>query len=97
MQKRATSKKRAVDAEPKINMDKKEATPVEDEVILPPMEPAKPTREEQPEKPTQTGDVNFQETMIRMLNEIIEIQKEIRNDNKRWIEAMRNDRNQSME
>ena len=40
MQRRATSKKRAAEAEKEINMEDKEATPVEDvEVLLPPEEP----------------------------------------------------------
>ena len=60
---RATSKKRAAEAEKDINMEDKEATPVEDvEMTLPPAELKQPAQpKEQPEMPTQTGDVNVPE------------------------------------
>ena len=47
-------------------MDDKEATPVEDiKAILTPAEPTKTARpEEQPERPTQTGDANLLEMMM---------------------------------
>ena len=66
MQRRATSKKRAAEAEKEINMEDKEATPVEDvEMMLPPIEPTKPMlQKEQPEVPTQTGDVNIPEKQV---------------------------------
>ena len=60
MQQRATSKKRAADAEKEINMDEKEATPVEDiEAILPPTEP---------NRPAQPESVSLQD-MIRIMGE----------------------------
>ena len=43
MHRRATSKKRAVEAEQEIDMEDKETAPVEDaELILPPAEPTEP-------------------------------------------------------
>ena len=70
MQRCATSKKRAAEAEKEINMEDKEATPVEDvETLLTPVghkQPAPP--EEQPEKPSQTENMTTQE-MIRQLME----------------------------
>ena len=43
MQRRATSKKRASEAKKEIDMEDKEATPVEDvERLLPPVEPKQP-------------------------------------------------------
>ena len=63
MQRRATSKKRAAEAEKEIeiNMEDKEATPVEDmEMLLPPAEPKQPAQPKiQLDIPTQTGDVNL--------------------------------------
>ena len=54
MQRRATSKKRAAEAEKEIDMGDKEATPVEEvELLLPPVEP------KQSEEPTQTREVNL--------------------------------------
>ena len=48
MQRRATSKKRAAEVDKEINMDDKEATPVEDlEEILPPIEPNRPIQQEE--------------------------------------------------
>ena len=61
MQRRATSKKRAADAEKEIDMGDKEATPVEIvETLLPPAEP------KQPEIPTQLGEINLQEKEVRL-------------------------------
>ena len=61
-QKRSASKKSAADAEPNINMDEKEATPVEDiEEILPPMEP---------DRPVQTEEEKFRETMMKMVEQL---------------------------
>ena len=59
---RGRPKKRTED----VNMDDKEATPVEDiEQILPPMEPAEPIQSEyQPEKPMQTEEERFQEMIM---------------------------------
>ena len=55
MQRRATPKKRATDAEKEIDMEEKEATPVEEvESLLPPAEP---------DRPTQTGDANVLEML----------------------------------
>ena len=63
MQRRATSKKRAAEAEKEVDMGDKEATPVEDiEVLVTPVEHKQPAPpEEQPEVPKQTGDVNVPE------------------------------------
>ena len=63
MQRRATSKKRAAEAEKEVDMGDKEATPIEDpEVLLNPVEPKQPAPpEEQPEVTTQTGEVNVPE------------------------------------
>lgn len=67
MHRRATSKKRAAEAEKEIDMEDKEATPVEDvEGILPPAEPNKPTQQE---KPTQPMEPNFLEMMRVMMEE----------------------------
>ena len=67
MQRRGTSKKRAAEAEKEIevDMDNKEATPVEAEEVLPPVL-SKQTEQpgEQPELPTQTGEVNVQERYV---------------------------------
>ena len=77
MQRRATSKKRAAEAEKEveIDMENKEATPVDVESSLPPVlskQPAQP--EEQPEMPTQTGEVN-QENLDK-LDERMELLRE---------------------
>ena len=66
MQRRATSKKREAEAKKEINMEDKEATPVEDvEMLLPPAEPKQPAQPEiQPEIPTQTGEVNVREEQL---------------------------------
>ena len=63
MLRRATSKKRAAEAEKELDMDNKEATPVEDvEKMLERVEHKQPEPpEEQPEIHTQTGDVNVQD------------------------------------
>ena len=63
MMRRATSKKRAAEAEKELDMDNKEATPVEDvEKILERVEHKQPAPpEKQPEVPTQTGDVDVPE------------------------------------
>ena len=69
MPKRAISKKRAVEAEEEIDMENKEATPVEDvEMILPPVEPTKPmSQEEQPEKSTTKEDTILDKVMEMFL------------------------------
>ena len=67
MQRRATSKKRAAEAEKAVEMDmeNKEAMPVDVESTLPPVLSKQPTQpEEQPELPTQTGEVNLQEKEV---------------------------------
>ena len=62
MQRRATSKKRAAEVDKEINMEDKEATPVEDiEEILTPKEPNRPV---QHEKPTQTGEANLIDCLL---------------------------------
>ena len=65
MHERATSKKRTAEVERELNMDDKEATPVEDvEMMLPPAEPTKPAQqEEQSNRPMQTKEKIFQELM----------------------------------
>ena len=85
MHRRPTSKKRAVDAEQEINMDEKEAMPVEDiKAILPPMEPTKPTRRAgQPEQPTKQGDANFLEMMKFMKEQFTQIDKKMDDTNKK--------------
>ena len=66
MQRRATSIKRAAEAEKEVDMGDKEATPVEDpEVLVNPVEPKQPApSEEPPEVTTQTGEVNLQEKKV---------------------------------
>ena len=60
MHKRATSKKRAAEAEKEISMEDTEATPVADvEMLLPPAEPNKPTQQEE-----QTENQNKQRTQL---------------------------------
>ena len=98
MKKRALSKKRAAEAEKEIveiDMDDKEATPVEDlEGRLPPEEPKQPTQpKEQPEIPTQTGEVNLQEKELekskitegpildKMMEMFLQLSKERKEDN----------------
>ena len=83
MQRRATSKKRTAEVEKEINMDDKEATPVEDiEEILHPAEPTKPAQQEkQLEKPTQTGDANFIEMMEKMMEDNKEFKGELNKNN----------------
>ena len=64
MQRRATSKKRAAEAEREleIDMDNKEATPVEVEELLPPVLSKQTEQsEEQPEMLTQTEKINVPE------------------------------------
>ena len=60
-----------------VNMEDKEATPVEDvETLLPPVEPKQPAPpEEQPEKPSQTENVAIQE-MLRIMMEKMDENKE---------------------
>ena len=60
MQRRATSKKRAAEAEKEMDMGDKEATPVEDpEVLVVQVEhKQQETPAEQPEVTTQTGEAN---------------------------------------
>ena len=73
MQRRATSKKRAAEAEKELNMDDKEATPVEDiEAILSPAEP---------NRPAPTGDANFMEMMRSMMEETLNKNNEKLNKN----------------
>ena len=70
MHRRATSKKRAVETEQEIDMEDKEATPVEDlESMLPPAEPTEPeSQRKQPDKPTRTENVELKE-MFRLMME----------------------------
>ncbi|KAI0243815.1 hypothetical protein L0F63_007377 [Massospora cicadina] len=87
MQRRATSKKRAAEAEKEVDMGDKEATPVEDlEVLLTPVEPKQPAPpEEQPERMEELREDNQllreelrevnQENMNK-LDERIELAKE---------------------
>ena len=77
MPKRATSKKRVAEPEEEIDMEDKEENTVEDrEMILPPAERNQPAQQEkQLENTTQIGDVNFQETMMRMMMEMREDNK----------------------
>ena len=83
-QKRSTSKKRAADADQKINMDEKEATPVEEvEEVLPPKEP---------EQPTQSGDANIMEMMKFMKEQFQKMDdsnKELKADNQRNLESLK--------
>ena len=60
MHRRATSKKRVAEAEKEIDMEDKDATPVEDmEMILPPAEPTKPLlQEKHPENPPTHNHTN---------------------------------------
>ena len=68
------------DADPKINMDEKEATPVEDvEVIPPPMEP---------NRPVQTEEEKFRETMMRMLEQLGQQMNDSKTDNKKLSEKI---------
>ena len=92
MHRRATSKKRAAEAEKEIDMEDKEVTPVEDvELILPPAEPTEQLSQgKQPDNPTQTGDVNFQETVMRMM-------MEMREDNKSVSRELKEELGQKME
>ena len=101
MQRRATSKKRAAEAEKEVevDMENKEATPVEDvERLLPPVlskQPAQP--EEQPEIPTQTGDINVPEKeaekykttedskMDKIMEMFLQMREDIGNTNKNII------------
>ena len=71
MHRRATSKEGAVEAEQEIDMEDKEATPVEDvETILPPAEPNKPApQEEQLKKSTTKEDTKLDKMMEMLLRE----------------------------
>ena len=82
MHRSATSKKRAGEAKKELDMDEKEATPVEDiEAVLPPAEPTKPAqREEQLDRHIQTEKERFQETMMEL--------KEGLKDNNKNIESV---------
>ena len=70
MPKRAISKKRAAEAEKEIDMDDKEATPVEDiEGRLPPAEPNQPAQQEkQPENHTPTESMSLQD-LLKLIGE----------------------------
>ena len=61
-------KKQVAEAEKEIeiNMEDKEATPVEDvEMLLPPMEPKQPAPpKEQPEIPTQIGEIDVRDCLL---------------------------------
>ena len=89
MQRRATSKRRAAEADKEIVMDDKEATPVEDlEEILPPIEPSRPIQtEELHERPAITGDINIMEMLKNMMEEN---RKSVESTNKN-IESLKED------
>ena len=90
MQRRATSKRRAAEADKEIDMDDKEATPVEDlEEILPPIEPSRPVQqEEQIEKPTQTGDANLLEILRAMNKNMESMNKKMEDSQKKTEESL---------
>ena len=69
MPKRSTSKKRATELEKEIDMENKEATPVEDlEMTLPPVEPNQPALpEKQSEKPITTEEAKLDKIMEMFL------------------------------
>ena len=72
MQRRATSKRRAAEAEKEleIDMDNKEATPVDVESSLPPVLSKQPEQPgEQPEMPTQTGEINVRKERLEQPGE----------------------------
>ena len=73
--------------EKEINMDDKEATPVEDlGEILPPTETNRPVQPEGlPERTTQTGDTNLLEMIKRMMGEFNET---LKNNNKELKEEL---------
>ena len=81
-----------------INMDDKEATPVEDpEEIIPPSEPEQP---KQPEKPTQTGDTSLQEIMRVMMEnnqKTEDSQKKMEETLKKNIESLKEDLNKKLD
>ena len=81
MHRRATSKKRAVEAEQEVDMEDKEATPVEDvELMLPPAEPNKPApQKEQPEKSTAKEDTKLDRMMEMSLREFKTTKEELGN------------------
>ena len=81
MHRRATSRKRAMEAGQEINMEDKEATPVEDvELMLPPAEPNKPApQKEQPEKSTAKEDTKFDQMMEMLLREFKTTKEELGN------------------
>ncbi|KAI0231214.1 hypothetical protein L0F63_007209, partial [Massospora cicadina] len=72
-------KKRAMEAEQEVDMEDKEATPVEDvESMLPPAEPNKPApQEEQPEKSTTKEDTKFDQMMEMLLREFKTTKEEL--------------------
>ena len=81
MQRRATSKTRAADAEKEIKMEDKEAQPTpEVEVIV------RDTQGDQPEKPIQPGDANFLEMMRAMMEETLNKNKEELKENSKKME-----------
>ena len=58
------------------------------------------TLENPPDRPIQTGDVNFQETMMRIMMELEEDNKKSREDNKKNMETLKEeikDSNKKME
>ena len=83
-------------------MEDKEATPVEDVVrVLTPMEhkQAAPP-EEQPENTTPTGEVKFQETLMKMMMEIsknVESTKEEIKSTKEKIKSTKEELNKKMD
>ena len=94
MQRRATSKKRAAEAEKEVDMGDKEATPVEDpEMLLAQMESKQPEQSgEQPEVPTPKGEVNLQEALRQMImdmgKKLSEEIKSTKEDNKKMGENL---------
>ena len=77
----------------------REAAPVEDvELVLPPTESTEPVSQgKQPDKPTQTGDVIFQETMMRMMMEMREENKSMKKKMKEELGQMIDDHSRKMD
>ena len=79
-----------MEAEQEIDMEDKEATPVEDiEKRLPPAEPTEPIPQgKQADKPEQTEEINFQETLVRMMMEMREASKKAEENSKKSREEL---------
>ena len=59
------------------------------ELILPPAEPTEPVPQgKQPDKPTQTGEVNYQEILMTTLAQLSQKMEEIKTDNKQSKEEL---------